>query len=102
MHVMPHEMPAGLDVTVPLPVPFLTIVSCSVSSVNVAVAVFAAVIVTVHTVPIVPAHAPDQLVKLEAVEAVAGSVTIVPESYISEHVRPQLIAPMSAVTPPPP
>lgn len=72
-------MPVTLDVTVPEPVPDLVTVRVY-SSANVAVAVRAPLIVTVHVV-VVPEQLPDQPVNFDAGdrEAVAVSVTLVPE-----------------------
>jgi hypothetical protein len=77
----PHVIPAGLDVTVPLPAPVLPTVSAKlwVWTLNVAVAVRAAFIVTVHVVPDVESH-PLQLPKTDPLAAVAVSVTVVPLS----------------------
>jgi len=54
LHVAPQLMPAGLDVTVPLPAPDLRTVSCAVGIENVAVTVAAAATVKVHVVPLLP------------------------------------------------
>ena len=67
---------------------------------NVAVAVCAAFIVTVH-VP-VPVHAPDQPVKVELVSGDAVSVTEAPEAYEAEQLAPQLIPDGEDVTVPVP
>jgi len=58
----PQVMPAGDEVTVPAPVPDLVTLSVYVLSVNVAVTLAAAVIVTEH-VPL-PVQAPPQPVKV--------------------------------------
>jgi hypothetical protein len=67
-------MPAGEDVTVPVPVPALVTVRVGVVM-KVAVTDRAALIVTRH-VP-VPAQSPDQPEKLEAPAGLAVSVTAV-------------------------
>ena len=64
------------DVTTPVPVPVCWTVSEWVVSVNVAVAVFAAVTATVH-VP-APLHAPLQPVKVEPLVANAVRTTVAP------------------------
>src|ERR1043165_1393409 len=72
--VAPQLIPAGLDVTVPAPLPARATVSANRCSVNVAVTVVAAVIVVVHAaVPVQPP--PDQPVNVEPVAGVAVSVT---------------------------
>ena len=69
-------MPAGSLVTVPLPVPVLLTDKACCTSVKVAVADCAALIVTTH-VP-VPLHAPLQPAKVDPAAGVAVSVTAVP------------------------
>jgi hypothetical protein len=69
-------MPAGLDVTVPVPAPVRLTVSANVFNRNVAVTLEAAVMETVH-VP-VPEHAPPQPANVELVEGLAVRVTDVP------------------------
>ena len=70
-------IPAGEEVTVPIPVPALDTVKVGLR-VNVAVTEVAAFMVTVH-VP-VPEHPPPlHPVKVEPAEAEAVSVTLVPE-----------------------
>jgi len=69
-------MLAGELVTVPAPVPFFVTVRAKLWSVNVAVTVVAAVMVTTHGP--VPEHPPPlQLVKLEPVAGAAVRVTAV-------------------------
>jgi len=66
-------MPAGLDVTVPAPVPAFVTVTANDWSVNVAVTLRASVMETVH-VP-VPVHAPLHPVKVEPALAAAARTT---------------------------
>src|SRR5438552_4135686 len=76
IQLAPHVIPAGVLVTVPLPVPALLTVRATVG-VKVAVTVVAAVRVTLHTpVPVQPP--PLQPVKTEPLAGVAVSVTTVP------------------------
>ena len=83
-------MPAGDDVTVPLPLPALLTVSANDCSVNVAVTVFAAFIATVH-VP-VPVHPPpDQPANVELALGVAVRVTDVPALYGSVQSVPHVM-----------
>ena len=70
-------MPAGALVTAPPPVPAVATVSCTGSSVNIAVTDFALASVTAHVAD-VPAHAPLHPVKLEPEAATAVSVTLEP------------------------
>jgi len=101
-HVPGQLIPAGLLVTVPVPVP----ASCTVMrtpdevKLNVAVTEAAAVSVKVH-VP-VPLHAPDQPANVEPVPGVAVSVTAVPTAMLPLHVVPQLIPAGLLVTAPAP
>ena len=74
---MPHVIPAGVLVTVPLPVPALLTVRAKVGTSNVAVTVVAADIVTVQE--LAPEQPPPlQPVKIEPDAGVAVSVTAVP------------------------
>ncbi len=74
MQSPPQLMPAGVDVTVPPP-PLVTVnVNCF--SVNDAVTVFAASMVTMQ--PPVPVQAPDHPVNVEVAAGVAINVTAVP------------------------
>jgi len=70
-------IPAGLDVTVPLPVPALFTVSVTPGSVKVAVTVVAAFNVTLQA-PVPEQPPPLQPVKVEAPAGDAVSVTVVP------------------------
>lgn len=73
----PQVMPAGVDVTLPLPVPARTTLSVLVCSVNVAETVVAAVIVTTQL--LVPLHPPpDHPVNADPTADAAESVTTVP------------------------
>jgi len=74
--VAPQLMPAGLDVTVPLPAPALATLSVAVR-LNVAVTVWSVLIVTVHGLA-APVQAPDQPAKVEPGSGVAVKVTTVP------------------------
>jgi hypothetical protein len=75
-HVDPQLIPAGLDVTVPLPAPALVTVSVC-GKPKVAVTSRAWFIVTWHVV-LVPEQSPDQPEKLDPPPAAAVSVTSVP------------------------
>jgi hypothetical protein len=75
-HVAPQLIPAGLEVTVPLPVPALLTDSVNVCTLKVAVTDVAAFIVT-EQVP-VPEQAPLQPAKVEPPAGAAVSVTTVP------------------------
>ena len=85
-------MPAGLLVTVPLPVPAFVIERtsvCGACGLKVAVQVLLAFIVTepvVQPVPLQPA-------KVEPVAGVAVKVTEVPLLYDAEQLLPQLLIP---------
>ena len=72
-------IPAGADVTVPVPLPALVTLSVKLALelLNVAVTLRAAVIDTVHAVT-VPLHAPPQVPKVDPLAAAAVSVTDVP------------------------
>src|SRR5438445_405221 len=85
LHVMPQSIPAGLLVTVPLPVPAFTTFRVNCTRLKVAVTVCAWVILTVH-VP-VPLHpSPLQPANVEPGVATAVSVTLVPKSKGALHV----------------
>jgi hypothetical protein len=70
-------IPAGLELTEPVPVPFLDTSRVLVCRVNVAVTDLAAVMDTMQ-VPVPEQPPPDQPVKSEPVDGVAVSVTEVP------------------------
>jgi hypothetical protein len=102
-HVAPQLIPAGLLVTVPVPVPALVTASVKLVTVvlNVAVTASAALIVTEH-VP-VPVHpAPLQPVNVDPAVAAAVSTTTCPLVKLAEHVAPQLIPAGLLVTVPVP
>src|SRR6185295_15531596 len=85
-------MPAGLDVTLPTPVPARVTVAANVgvpAVLNVAVTLRACVIATVQ--PPVPVHAPLQPANVEPLAAAAVSVTDAPEANVAEQVEPQLM-----------
>src|SRR5436190_397158 len=76
-HVAPQSIPAGLELTDPVPVPSVETLRVSVCSANVAVTERAWSIVTTQSpVPVQPA--PVQPVKSELAAGVAVSVTDVP------------------------
>ena len=96
-------MPAGLDVTVPLPVPASVTDNGKFDDVvlNVAVTFRACVIATVQ-VSVVPVHAPLHPPKVDPVDAAAVSVTFVAFAKFAVHVPPQLIPAGLEVTVPVP
>jgi len=98
----PQLMPAGLEATIPVPVPFLVTLSVEVlggvAAANVAVTLWAAVIVTAQ-LP-VPVQAPLQPVNVEPVAGVAVRVTFVPRLKLALHVAPQLMPAGDEVTVP--
>src|SRR5439155_25284011 len=75
--VTPQVIPAGVLVTVPIPVPALVTVRAKVGRSNVALIVVGADIVTVHE-PVPEQPPPLQPVKVEPAAGVAVSVTAVP------------------------
>ena len=100
-HVAPQLMPAGVLVTVPVPVPFLATESVTGPvRLNIAVTDVAALTVTTH-VP-VPEQAPLQPAKKEPAAGVAVSVRAVPGATVCEHVAPQLMPVGALVTVPVP
>ena len=102
LHVEPQLMPAGDDVTVPVPVPAFVTVSANVVAelLNVAVTARAAVIDTVQAP--VPVHAPDQPANVEPEAAAGVSVTDAPLVKLALHVEPQLMPAGDEVTVPVP
>ena len=80
LHVPPHEMPAGLDVTVPEPVPALateTVYFTGALTVNVATQV-ALPLIDLLTDALVPLQLPDQPLKVDPDAAAAVNVTTLP------------------------
>jgi hypothetical protein len=77
-HVDPQLIPAGLDVTVPLPRPLFVTVNVKNCRLKVAVTDFAAIIDTVQVAPEIESQ-PLQPPKSEPAAAAAVSVTVVPE-----------------------
>ena len=94
-------MPAGEEITLPVPLPISTTVSGMVSEANVAVTDSAALMVTEQVVP-EPEQAPLQPVKVLPEAGVSVNVTIVPEEKAELHVVPQLIPAGDEVTVPEP
>jgi len=92
-------MPAGLLVTVPLPVPVLDTVNAYAFSAKLAVTDLAASIVTMQA-PVPEQPLPLQPVKVEPVAAEALSVTTVLVAYASEQPEPQSMPTGSLVTVP--
>src|SRR5262245_19886682 len=98
-HVVPHAMPVGELVTLPLPSPARTTVTDTGAGTNAAPTVVAAASVSVHAP--VPEHPPpDHPVNTEPAAAVAESVTLVPAVNVAEHVAPQVIPAGELVTVP--
>src|SRR5262245_10528705 len=87
-HVVPHEIPSGALVTVPLPMPAFVTVSAKDDKANVAVTLWAALIVTVQGL-VVLVQPPLQPVNVEPAVGVAVNVTAVPLSNGAEQVVPQ-------------
>jgi hypothetical protein len=84
----PQLIPAGLELTVPVPLPaFLSVSVLSLS--KLAVAAWSVLMVRVQ-LP-VPEQAPDQPAKRDPAEAVAVRVTAVPCPKACAQVEPQLI-----------
>src|SRR5439155_3628020 len=97
--VAPQLIPAGALVMVPLPVPALLTVSAKAGSVNVAVTVVAAEMVTVQV--LAPAQPPPvQPAKEEPAADAAVRVTAVPLVKLAEQVAPQLMPTGELVTVP--
>ena len=94
-------MPAGLEVTEPVPDPLLLTSSVSVFKVKVAVTEWAASIVTMQ-VPVPEQPAPVQPVKSAPTSGVAVRVTTVPNAKSFVHVDPQSIPAGLEVTEPVP
>jgi hypothetical protein len=89
--VAPQSIPAGVDFTVPAPLPaFVTesLGGCCCCCAKVAVAEWSALIVSVH-VP-VPEQSPLHPEKVEPASAVAVNVTVLPDAKLAEQLAPQL------------
>src|SRR6267142_2525624 len=99
--VAPHEMPAGALVTVPVPFPDFVTERAKVGAVNVAVTLWATLMVTVQ-VPVPVQPPPLQPVKVEPATGAAVRVTIVPIENEAEQVAPQEMPAGLLVTVPPP
>src|SRR5438046_1785759 len=97
--VTPQVIPAGVLVTVPMPVPALETVRTKVCDAKVAVTVVAAETVTTH-VPVPEQPPPLQPLKVAPTAGVAVSVTAVPLAKLAVHVTPQLIPTGALVTVP--
>lgn len=87
VQVAPQAMPAGAELTVPLPVPALVTVTGKLSTVNMAVTLRAVLMVTLQ-VP-VPVQAPPQLAKREPVAASGVKLTELPTAMDWLQVLPQ-------------
>jgi hypothetical protein len=98
--VAPQLIPAGLLVTVPVPVPAFVTARLKVCTLKVAATLFAASIVT-RQVP-VPEQAPLQPAKMAPAEGAAVNVTEAPEPNEAEQVAPQSIPAGEEVTVPVP
>jgi len=84
-------MPDGILVIVPVPVPSLVTLSCTVGIVvKLAVADFTALMATVQVIAL-PAHAPDQPAKVEPDDGAAVSVTLLFWLKLALQVAPQSI-----------
>lgn len=84
LHVAPQSIPAGADVTLPVPVPKAATVSATLlgaSAVKLALTLWSVAIVKVQT-EAVPADAqsPPQLAKAKPLSGVACKVTVVPRA----------------------
>src|SRR5437773_7101489 len=88
--VAPQLIPAGFEVTAPLPVPALLTARVTLCSVKVAVTVVAAFKVT-EQLPVPVQPPPFQPAKVEPLAGVAVSVTKVPLSNEAEQAAPQSI-----------
>jgi len=103
LHVAPQSIPAGLLVTVPVPVPALCTVSWKEGGgLAVKVAVTEALPVNVTLQAPVPVHAPDHPAKVEPLFGAAVSVTMVPLVKLALHVAPQSIPAGLLITVPAP
>jgi len=102
LQVDPQLTPAGVDVTVPVPVPAFVTLSANVVAelLKVAVTARAAVIETVQAP--VPVQAPLQPANAEPLAAAGVSVTDAPLEKLAVHVDPQLMPAGEEVTVPVP
>src|SRR5262245_2651386 len=96
-------MPAGFDVTLPVPAPARVTVSGKFvdAILNVAVTL-RAWLITTEQVPVALVHAPLQPANVEPPAGVAVSTTVVPLAMFAEQVVPQLMPPGFDVTVPVP
>jgi hypothetical protein len=97
---LPHEMPAGALVTLPVPLPLRVTVSPTGAGLNVAVTVVAAFTVTAQV--LVPLQAPLHPAKVEPPVPVAVSVNAVPGATVSEQSEPHEMPAGTLVTVPVP
>jgi len=101
VQVDPQLMPAGEEVTVPVPLPDFETVSDAVGAeLNAAFTVVLALSVKVHTGLVVQLPALVQPPKVEPEAELAVSVMLLPAGNDAEHVAPQLIAAGFDVTEP--
>jgi hypothetical protein len=97
--VLPQLMPAGLLVTVPLPVPALLTVSEYVIGMRLKAAVQLMLLLTVM-LPVEQAASPDQPAKMEPLAATGVRVTAAPLTKLLEQLVPQLMPAGELVTVP--
>jgi hypothetical protein len=97
--VLPQLMPAGLLVTVPLPVPALLTVSEYVMGMRLKAAVQLMLLLTVM-LPVEQAASPDQPAKMEPLAATGVRVTAAPLTKLLEQLVPQLMPAGELVTVP--
>ena len=99
-------MPAGAEVTVPEPVPVRVTVRLNwgvgETRAKLAVQVLDVDLKKIVAVVVVPAQAPDQMLKVDPVAGVAVSAMLVPRGKRDEQVVPQSIPPGTDVTVPEP
>ena len=99
--LVPHEIPAGALVTLPLPSPARITVMVTDAGAKVALTVVA--VVSVSAQAPVPAHPPpDQPMKTQPAAGVAVSDTDVPEAKLAAQLDPQSMPPGVLVTVPVP
>jgi hypothetical protein len=97
--VAPQSIPAGVEVTVPSPVPVLVTVSVFPAE-KVAATARASVMVTVHSAA--PVQAPDHPTNIDPAAGAAVKVTVAPLGYEAAQFGPQSRPPALAPTLPPP